>query len=51
MAVVVDLVEVEVERMSLEEAEELRGLGEAGVAMGVGQVEEPCSVYRLLGVF
>lgn len=36
-AVVVDLLGVEVERMSLEEVEELRHLGEVGAAMGVGQ--------------
>lgn len=42
VAVVVGLLEVEVEQMDPEEAEELQGLGEVGAAMGAGQAEEQC---------
>lgn len=45
VAVVVDLLEVEVEQMSLEGVE-LRGLGEVGAVMGVGQADEPCCLMR-----
>lgn len=45
---VVDLQGVEVEQTSLEEGVELRGLGEVGAAMGVGQAGEPCCVERSL---
>lgn len=38
----VGLLEVEVEQMDPEEAEELQGLGEVGAAMGAGQAEEQC---------
>ena len=45
---VVNLQGVEVEQTSLEEGVELRGLGEVGVAMGVGQAGEPCCAKRSL---
>ena len=44
----VDLLEVEVEQMSLEEGVELQGLGEEGGAMGVGQTNDPYLVERSL---
>lgn len=44
VAAVVDLLEVEVEQMSLEEGVELQGLEGVEAAMGVGQAEEPCFV-------
>ena len=48
VAVAVGLLEVEVEQMGLEEAEELQGLGEVGAAMEAGQAEEPCPLERFL---
>lgn len=42
VAVVVGLLEVEVEQMDPEEAEELQGLGEVAAAMEAGQAEEQC---------
>ncbi len=38
----VDLLEVEVEQMSLGEGVELQGLEEVEAAMGIDQADEPC---------
>lgn len=48
MAVVVDLLEVEVEQISLEEGGELQGQEEVEAAMGVGLADEAYFVKLLL---